>query len=243
MARCRAITVDIHYWLVIALGVSEVLSVVEAAEKLDLDPGRVRRLVASGLLAGQKIGGRWLVDEDALAQRLAAGRRAGRPLSARSAWGLLWAADGRATPWLAPRERSRALERARSWPISDWPWVCGHRAAVYRFRAHPAAVSRLLDDDGVVRGGVSARGFVVDLIVSDEAEVYVRQNDLASVVADYAMIESRNANVIIRVPPADLWLADGRDAAWPVVVVDLLDAGDDRSVRAAYDLADRMSKR
>lgn len=219
-----------------------VLSVVEAAQQLDLDPGRVRRLIASGLLSAHKVGGRWLVDEDALAERLASDHRPGRPLSARSAWGLLWAADARPTPWLAPRERSRALARERSWSIDDWSWACVHRAAVHRLRAHPAALSRLLDDDRVVRSGVTARGLAVDLIASDEAEAYVRQNDHASVVADYALVESRNANLIIRVPPEELWLLDGRDAPWPVVVVDLLDARDDRSVKAAHDVADRMNR-
>ena len=93
-----------------------------------------------------------------------------------------------------------------------------------------------------MRSGVTARGLAVDLIASDEAEAYVRQNDHASVVADYALVESRNANLIIRVPPEELWLLDGRDAPWPVVVVDLLDARDDRSVKAAHDVADRMNR-
>ena len=63
------------------------VSVPQAAEQLELDVGRVRRLVASGVLAGQKVGGRWLIEDAAVAERLASRRRAGRPLSQRSAWG------------------------------------------------------------------------------------------------------------------------------------------------------------
>ena len=218
------------------------VSVPQAAEQLELDVGRVRRLVASGALAGQKIGGRWLVDDVAVAERLASRRRSGRPLSQRSAWGLLWAADGRSMPWLAPREKSRAAERARNWPVEDWPWACHHRAAVHRLRAHPSAIAPLLDDSRVVRGGVSARGLSADLIVSDEAEIYVRADDVMSLISEYALIESNRPNVIVRVPPSELWLFEGPDAPWPIVAVDLLDAGDDRSAKAASLLAERMRK-
>lgn len=218
------------------------LSIPQAAEQLELNVGRVRRMVASGALAGHKVGGRWLVDNAAVAERVASGRRAGRPLSERSAWGLLWAADGRSMPWLAPREKSRAIDRARNWPIDDWPWACRHRAVIHRLRAHPSVIVPLLDDSRVVRGGVSARGLPADLIVSAEAEIYVRADDVMSVISEYALIESNRPSVIVRVPPSELWLFEGPDAPWPVVVVDLLDAGDDRSAKAARALANRMRK-
>ncbi len=80
----------------------------------------------------------------------------------------------------------------------------------------------------------------MDLIASDEVEVYVHPAKVDSVVADFALAESRNPNVVARVPPEPLWLFDSQDAPWPVVVVDLLDARDDRSVRAAHELAKRM---
>jgi excisionase family DNA binding protein len=218
-----------------------VVSVTEAAQQLGLDPGRVRRLVASGMLAGDKIGGRWLVDEVAIDDRLATHHRGGRPLSPRSAWGLLWAAAGRPSPWLAPNERSRAIDRARAWPLTDWAWACTHRAQVRRLWAHPAALSRLIDDDRVVRSGISVRGLSVDLIVSNEAEMYVHPDHVVAVIAEFGLINSRNSNVTVRVPPIELWLFEASDAPWPVVAVDLLDAGDDRSIRAAYGLVGRMT--
>jgi excisionase family DNA binding protein len=215
----------------------------EAAERLELNPGRVRRLVSQGLLEGRKVGGRWLVDEAAISERLDANARAGRPLSPRSAWGLLWAADGRPVPWLAPRERSRARQRARSWPLDEWSWACRHRAVAYKLRAHPSMLQPLLDDPRVVRGGASVRQLSVDLIAVGDAELYVRQADAASVIDEYSLIPSQQPNVVLRVPPGDLWLFDNAEAPWPVVVVDLLDARDDRSVRAANDLAQRMCTR
>jgi excisionase family DNA binding protein len=219
------------------------VSVQEAAERLELNPGRVRRLVSQGLLEGRKVGGRWLVDESAISERLDANARAGRPLSPRSAWGLLWAADERPMPWLAPRERSRARQRARSWPLDEWSWACRHRAVVYKLRAHPSMLQPMLDDARVVRSGASVREIPLDLIAVGDAELYVRGSDVPSVIDEYSLIPSQQPNVALRVPPADLWLFDKGEAPWPVVVVDLLDARDDRSVRAANDLAGRMRAR
>ena len=42
------------------------LSVPEAAARLGVHPGRVRQLVVDGRLAAEKVGGRWLVDVDAV---------------------------------------------------------------------------------------------------------------------------------------------------------------------------------
>ena len=103
-------------------------------------------------------------------------------------------------------------------------------------------IGPLLNDSRVVRGGVSAREVSADMIVSDEAEIYVRADDVMSVMSEYALIESNRPNFIVRMPRSEIWLFDGPDAPWPVVAVDLLDAGDDRSAKAAHALANRMRK-
>ncbi len=218
------------------------MSIPEAAEVLGLHPGRVRRLVAAGELAGQKIGGRWLVDDQAVRRRCDTDRPAGRPLSFRAAWGMLWAADRRALPWLAAREQSRARARARDWPIEAWPWACRRRASTLRLLGHPSVIERVANDPRAVRSGTTARGLAIDLVAPSEAEVYLQAHDLASFTADYALAPSDRANVIVRTPPTDLWLFDTADAPWPVVVVDLLNAGDERSVRAAHELATRSAR-
>jgi hypothetical protein len=219
------------------------VSVESAAERLGLNPARVRALVADGLIDGYKIGGRWVIEEAAIVRRLERSAREGRPLSARSAWGLLWAAAGRPMPWLAPRERSRARARVRDWPTDDWPWATQHRASVKRLRAHPSVLDAIRSDQRIVRSGGSVRDLPIDLIALGDVEVYVRDADLGAMLAEYALIESAQPNVIIRVPPRDLWLFDGNDAPWPVVVVDLLESRDDRSMRSARQLADRMMNR
>lgn len=140
-------------------------------------------------------------------------------------------------PWLAPRERSRARSRVREWPIDDWPWAVQHRASALKLRAHPSVLDAIRDDERSVRSGGSVRDLPIDLIALGDAEVYVRAVDLDAMVSEYALIESSQANVIIRVPPPDLWLFDGNDAPWPVVVVDLLESRDDRSMRSAHQLA------
>ena len=101
----------------------------------------------------------------------------------------------------------------------------------------------LLDDARAVRSGASVRQLSIDLVARGDAELYVREADALNMIDEYALIASQQPNVILRVPPADLWLFDNDEALWPVVVVDLLDALDDRSVRAANDLARRMRAR
>jgi hypothetical protein len=98
----------------------------------------------------------------------------------------------------------------------------------------------LLDDPRAVRGGASVRQLSIDLIALGDAEMYVRRADVERMVGEYSLIPSQQPNVVLRVPPGDLWLFENGEAPWPVVVVDLLDARDDRSVRAANELAQRM---
>jgi hypothetical protein len=98
----------------------------------------------------------------------------------------------------------------------------------------------VLDDARAIRSGASVRDLSVDLIAMGDAELYVREADAPNMINEYSLIPSQQPNVVLRVPPADLWLFDSVEAPWPVVVVDLLDARDDRSARAANDLARRM---
>ena len=216
------------------------LSVPEAAAQLGVHPGRVRQLLVQGRLPGDKVGGRWLVSEAAIAGRLASHRPSGRPLSPRAAWGLLWAANGRAVPWLSDREERRARQRARSWPVEHWAYACQHRAAVHGLYGHPSLLSRLADDGRLVRSGASVRSRHVDLVALDAVEGYVRREDLDGLIDAYGLHRAARANVVLRVPPGGLFVfGDEPDTPWPVIAVDLIDAGDDRSVRAAHELFER----
>lgn len=230
--------VAVHYPRDFARGVSGLmLSVSEAAERLGVHPGRVRQLVAAGRLDAEKIGGRWLVAEDAVRARADAERPAGRPLSARAAWGMLWVAAGRPAPWLSEREERRARQRARSWSLEHWAWGCRRRADVHAWYGHPAVHAALSEDRRLVRSGASVRSVHLDIVLLDHVEGYIQPKHVDSLVEDYGLVAGGRTNVVLRVPPDDLVVfGDDRDAPWSVVAVDLLDAGDDRSVRAAFEL-------
>src|SRR5690606_12205486 len=64
------------------VGVGEI-TVAEAADRLGVSPSRVRALVGAGSLPGRKVGGLWLLEEDAVDAAGRDPRRSGRPLSPR----------------------------------------------------------------------------------------------------------------------------------------------------------------
>jgi hypothetical protein len=80
----------------------------------------------------------------------------------------------------------------------------------------------------------------VDLIALDQVEAYVRREHLDAVRREYALrppASDAPANVILRVPrPAWPFSDDERVAPALVVAADLMDARDERSVRAARAL-------
>ncbi len=219
----------------------DLLSVDDAARLLGVHPGRVRQLVAAGQLEAHKVGGRWLLPASAVVDRHDAQRPAGRPLSPRAAWGLLAVAAGQRASWLSPSEERRARARAAGWPLEHWAWACQRRSEVHRLHAHSSVLRRLADDERVVRSGGSARSVPVDVIASDVVEGYVDASQLDVLADDYALHSAARANVVLRVPPPNLFVfGEERDAAWPVVAVDLYDAGDDRSRRAGAALVARF---
>lgn len=109
--------------------------------------------------------------------------------------------------------------------------------------AHPSALDRVGEETAVVRSGVSAvNEHEVDLIASDEAEVYVRASEVAELVDRYALEpDADRSNLVVRVVDDDVWPFedDASVAPWPVVAVDLLDAADERSRRAGLQLIER----
>lgn len=218
----------------------EVFDVAEAAEALDVSPRRVRGLLASGQLAGEQIGRNWAVDRASVDHFRR--NEVGRPWSPSSAWAVLNVAAGNGGA-LSPLGRSRARQRLAERGLAELVGRLRSRAERHHAYAHPSALVRIVDDVRSVRGGVSAApDHGVDLIVSDEAEIYMRASDALNVADDYALDEgSDRPNVIMHVVDDDVWPFDEgvRVAPWPVVAVDLLDANDERSRRAGLELAER----
>jgi hypothetical protein len=169
--------------------------------------------------------------------------QAGRPLSPRMAWAMLWVASGLRPAGISPPELVRANRYARR-PAAEWPRLLTRRAAVYRGRVLPAQVHKLLTMEGVYRGGISAAADLdLDLIAPDEqAELYMTASVLDTLQKSGKLrLGSNNANVVLRVPSIPSALPTDSSGAMPsaVVAADLLDAGDERSVRTAHELLGR----
>jgi excisionase family DNA binding protein len=218
----------------------EVWSVSQVAKELAVSPRHVRQLLASGRLRGQQVGRSWVIQPDDVErlQRM----RVGRPWAASSAWAVLEIAHG-ANFEMSPVERFRARERLASSGIQGLVAQLRPRAENRRYYAHPSALGRLLAEEGVVRGGVSAAGdHGADLIADSSAEFYVRRSRLAGLVDRYALEgDVDRPNVLGRIVEDDDWpfAHDANVAPWPVVAVDLLDAADDRSHRAGLQLVEQ----
>lgn len=111
-------------------------------------------------------------------------------------------------------------------------------------RAHPGVLDALSSDVRVVVGGVRAASVHgADLIGLSGVELYALREDAAALIGEYALRPARDdANVVLRVAsrlPASI----SRLASPAVAALDLLDAGDERSVRAARRLLQRMVAR
>jgi excisionase family DNA binding protein len=216
------------------------LSVTDAAFELGVSARRVRQLLASGEMDGQQVGRSWVIDGAAI-DRLRP-KRVGRPWDAASAWAVLELAAG-GDPELSPVERSRARKRLADNGLAGLVDQLRSRSERHEMYVHPSALDRIIHEAEVVRGGVSAlEAHDVDLIVSDEAEIYVKASMVAGLVDRYALDrDADRPNLILRDVDDDVWLfEEGENVApWSVVAVDLLDARDERSRRAGFELIER----
>lgn len=230
----------------------ELLSVKQAAALLNIDDSRVRQLLRAGVLEGQHVGGRWLVDGHSARLRKERGHVAGRPLSVRNAWGLLAALSGQQAPNLSHAERSRIMSRLRNMvahnelPVAQLGELLRARAESRRYRVHSGLLPTLLDDPDVVRGGLSAAARLgAGYLAPGRAEIYVHSDKVGKLEAGFGLIrDNSGGNVLMHVAPAEAWPflrsdADpgkSSDAPAAVVAADLLDSREDRSETAASEL-------
>jgi excisionase family DNA binding protein len=217
----------------------DIVSVSEAARRLGVTSRRVQTLAASGRLSARRVGRELLIDTASLALLMARPARPGRPFSARSAWALLHLAMGRDPGPRSRAERIRARQRLQAIDRLT-PGQLSSRAELHRLAAHSGLLGRIASDTRLVLGGASAAGHHgADLVAVGQVEGYVRADDLDDVIRDYALRPASfgEANVILRVPAPDWPFAAGtRVADAAVVGADLVDHGDERSVRAGRSL-------
>ena len=221
-----------------------VLSVAQVADELDVSPRRVLQLLAAGQLPGEKLGWGWAVDAAAV-DRWGRHRGAvGRPWSPDSAWAVLSLANGDESD-ASPVDRFRARQRLSEQGLIGLVDRLGARAEPRHFYGHPAVRQRIVNEAGVVRGGVSAASDCdIGLIASDGVEAYVSRSRLPALIKRYALEPgAERPNVLLRVVDDRVWPfpPEAKVAPWPVVAVDLLEADDERSNRAGRELIARRS--
>lgn len=218
------------------------LGVSSAASELGVSARRVRQMLSDGVLAGQRVGGVWVVDEHAVRVAAGARRPAHRPWSAASAWAVLGLACG-TEPDGSATARRRARERyARG--LSELLDQLRERAEFHRYYAHPAAVPRIADRPGVVRTGASAAPeHRVGLAGAGPLDAYVRASELEPLLEEVPMEEGGETfNVRLRAVQDACWpfLPGAAAAPLAVVAVDLAESSNARERRLGVELLERL---
>jgi len=212
------------------------LSVPEAAAIIGVTDRRVRAMIANGLLAAERIGGRWLLPDTQVDRMAAAPRKPGRPYSPAHAWGLLAIAADRATPWLADRDRRRLSETLSSTTIEDLAPALRRRAELRPWFVHPGVLTDFTADDRTVAAGPSATS---RLSYNGPTHLYVSASATDALLSEYRPItDAADPNVIVRIVHGVWPFTEGESVAWPVVVaVDLLEERSDvRARRVAHEI-------
>lgn len=226
------------------------MSVDEAAQRLDVIPQRVRALIAQGRLPAQRVGGRYVLDRAAVDRFARAPRLRGRPLNAANAWALL------ALLARLPDEQSLSERPARSVGRIQALVGQGHesvlaalrssesRAAVHKWRVLQGDVDALLEDSELVKSGLSAnaRGISVRYQPArDGVDAYLSGSHLRVLERKlHPIVDSPEANVLLRVPHGSDWILDEPVAPLSVVAADLLDHEDGRVARAGREAVESL---
>jgi hypothetical protein len=214
------------------------IPVSEAARRLGVNQARVRALLATEGLRGEKIGGRWLVDPESLERRERGEVLSGRPFSARTAWAALALAEGRPAPRLSAPARSRLRRWLREVGLEAGRLRLRRRARLVALRAHPSDLPRLRDEAGVVLTGVSAAPLLgADLAAGEWLEAYLAPRRYTAFCRRYSLVPSESPNLVLRVISGAWPFAPAaRVAPRAVVAIDLLESDDARARRAGAAL-------
>lgn len=218
------------------------LSVNDLSSRLGVSQRRVRQLLESGELRGDRLGRQWVVQEVEARRFEARKYPRGRKWEPASAWlALAEVANIRISS--SAHQRSRIRGRLRDESILGVYPHLGSRAVSHRYYAHPSVIKRMINDNRLVLGGVSAASMVgADLLPNaEELEAYVSSADHADVARRYVLdADAARPNVLLREVDKELWLFPSGVKAAPllVVAVDLLDHEDERVRRAGMELVE-----
>lgn len=225
--------------------VDEFLSVPEASAQLGVNHSRVRALLASGQLAGEKIGGRWVVSRNGVQARLRLPHDHGRQLRPPNAWSVLALASGHAVQLGGRRDRRRMLRHLDERGIEGLLPRLRDRAVPRRFYCHPGALARLAEGDVLCLSGASAAGaHGLGLVPGEEVDAYV-PHDAANAIAEKFGFEPRDsgANVVLRVLPREVGAPmSGSVAPLAAVAVDLAEQTEARAARVGHETLRRLDR-
>ena len=216
-----------------------VLSVSAVAERLGVTPPRVRAMIAEGILAASKVGGRWLVNVASVEKRQQASVLPGRMFSPGRAWGLLWLAAGERPDWLSPSDISHLRRRLREESLMKLAPRLRKRAVIHNLRGHPSDLPRIATEQPLVKTGVTvAHQFGGDLAPeANFLEAYIPESLLLYLKKKYALQSGPRHNLVLHAIDAP-WPFDEHIASAPkaVVALDLLESEDARLRRAGAEM-------
>jgi excisionase family DNA binding protein len=212
------------------------LSVNEAAAALGVSDRRVRTMIADGLLAAERVGGRWILTDTEVARSKALRRKPGRPYSPAYAWGLLAIAGSRNPVWLSGAELRRLIAVLASTSIEDLSPALRRRAEPHAWYVHPGLLTSLAADKRVVVGG---HGATRKLRHSGPEVLYISAADLDALSGEYQpTLDAANPNIVMLTIHNAWPFRPGDHVVWDVVAaVDLLEyTNDDRARRVSHEL-------
>jgi hypothetical protein len=205
----------------------------------------VRALLAAGQLAGDKLGGRWVVSQESVQARRRIPQARGRQLHSANAWSALLLASGERSQLGEQRDRARVLALLDDRGIQGLRPRLRDRAVVQRFYGHPGVLAHFTDAGPLCRSGASAAGaHELGLVTGEEVDAYIADHD-ADAVAKQFGLEPRDAgaNVVLRLlPPGLERVASGRVAPLAAVAVDLAEQPEPRAARIGHQVLERLDR-
>jgi len=223
------------------------IGVADAAAQLGVNRQRVRALLASGELRGQRFGKVWLIDPDSLADfRHVRQPGAGRALAPTTAWAALLTSfatetnDELVAAFRIVDQRRARLRALRTRDVDDWRWLARRRAVVHRYTTRPAYVARLRGENDITAAGLSS-GYDLGLTAgTDRFDAYVVEATVRRLTEHYRLRPDAGGNVTLRTinltDPEQLAVVRRRALPELVIAVDLCEDRDARTAATGRDL-------
>jgi excisionase family DNA binding protein len=208
------------------------ITVAQAAERLSVTQGMVRRLISAGELPAERMGRAWMVSLEAVERRLDQEPRDGRRLRSQNAWAILFMIVGEPAPWLDQPNRWRLRRYLASHRVSDNRSRFAGRGRPTAYRAHPSLLAAVRGDPVLMLTGTSgASDRRLGLVGgSGDVDAYVADTDLDTLVRRHHLRPTGDPNVVLRVvqPFTSPW-PPARVAPASAIALDLLDSPEPRA--------------